>query len=177
MSQLKELLLTQTGYSAWATQRLLSACSPLTLEQLDSRHGASHASILGTFCHMHDGERVWLIRLGASGTWRLPMNPSAEQSFESLVQSWPAIWEGYRQWLESASDVDLTDEVSTLLPDATIHGPRWQIALHAVNHSTLHRGQIITMLRTVGIPPPNTDLTSYLTAAQRPRHQPEKDLS
>jgi len=81
------------------------------------------------------------------------------------------------QWLESASDVDLTDEVSTLLPDATIHGPRWQIALHAVNHSTLHRGQIITMLRTVGIPPPNTDLTSYLTAAQRPRHHPEKDLS
>jgi len=32
--------------------------------------------------------------------------------------------------------------------------PRWQIVLHAVNHSTLHRGQIVTMLRTLGLQPP-----------------------
>jgi uncharacterized damage-inducible protein DinB len=177
MSQLKELLLTQTGYSAWATRQLLNACAPLTLEQLDRALGASHSSILRTFRHMHDGERVWLIRLVESGIWRQPMNPSPEQSFESLVKSWPAIWGGYTQWLESASDADLTLEVSTLLPDATLPGPRWQFALHAVNHSTLHRGQIISMLRTHGVPPPNTDLISYLTAVQRPSHQPEKDLS
>ena len=150
MSQLKELLLTQTGYSAWATRQLLNACAPLTLEQLDRALGASHSSILRTFRHMHDGERVWLIRLVESGIWRQPMNPSPEQSFWSLlVKSWPAIWGGYTQWLESASDADLTLEVSTLLPDATLPGPRWQFALHAVNHSTPHPGQTTTSL-----PPP-----------------------
>ena len=58
MSQLRQILLTETGYSAWATSQLLNACGPLTLEQLDIGLGASHSSILGTFRHIYDGERV-----------------------------------------------------------------------------------------------------------------------
>jgi uncharacterized damage-inducible protein DinB len=162
MSPLQPLLLTLTGYSAWATGQLLRACSALSLKQLDSGLGASHSSILGTLRHIHDGERVWLLRLMAVGSWRLPQGPGCEYSFEVLVQSWPELWQGYRQWLESASDADLNDEFTTLLPEGTqLCGPRWQIVLHAVNHSTLHRGQIITMLRTLGLQPPSIDLTSY----------------
>jgi hypothetical protein len=63
MSQLKELLLAHIGYSAWATRRVLGACSALTVEQLDEETGASHFSILQTLRHIHDGERVWLRRL------------------------------------------------------------------------------------------------------------------
>jgi uncharacterized damage-inducible protein DinB len=177
MSHLKELLLTQTGYSAWATGQLLHACAPLTVDQLDTGLGASHSSILRTFRHIYDGERVWLIRLVEAGVWRLPMGPAPEHSFEFLVQTWPELWRGYRQWLESASDGDLTHEFSTILPHATLRGPRWQIVLHEVNHATLHRGQIITMLRSLGLQPPNTDLTTYLTAMQRPTRELEKDRS
>jgi uncharacterized damage-inducible protein DinB len=36
--------------------------------------------------------------------------------------------------------------------------------LHVVNHSTLHRGQIITMLRQLGLQPPNNDLMTYFVA-------------
>ena len=39
--------------------------------------------------------------------------------------------------------------------------PLWQIVLHVVNHATLHRGQVMAMLRQLGIPPPPTDLISY----------------
>jgi uncharacterized damage-inducible protein DinB len=166
MSPLMQLLLTQTSYSAWATGQLLNACAPLTLEQLDRGFGASHSSILRTFEHIYDGERVWLERLIERGVWRLPTGPAPEYTFEFLVQSWPNLWQGYRQWLESASDDDLTHEFSTLLPEeATLRGPRWQIVLHAVNHSTLHRGQVITMLRALGCQPPSTDLMSYYLAA------------
>lgn len=165
MSQLRQILLTETGYSAWATSQLLNACGPLTLEQLDIGLGASHSSILGTFRHIYDGERVWLERLIESGVWRLPTGPPPEYTFEFLVQSWPKLWQGYRQWLESASDTDLAHEFPTLLPEeTTLRGPRWQIVLHAVNHSTLHRGQLITMLRQLGLQPPNTDLMTYYVA-------------
>jgi uncharacterized damage-inducible protein DinB len=162
MSQLKQLLLAHIGYSAWATHQVLEACSSLTVHQLDKGLGASHSSILRTFRHIHDGERVWLRRLIEVDNESLPRGSAPEHSFEFLVQSWPELWAGYRQWLEAASDDDLTLELSTVLPDdAIFRVPRWQIVLHAINHSTFHRGQIITMLRSFGVQPPNTDLTAY----------------
>ena len=91
MAHLQQLLLAQTGYSAWDTRQLLDACSPLTLAQLDSSPGASHSSILRTFRHMHDGERVWLRRLAEAGEWRLPSGPAPEHSFEFLVQAGPEL--------------------------------------------------------------------------------------
>ncbi len=33
---------------------------------------------------------------------------------------------------------------------------------HVVNHSTYHRGQLVTMLRQLGHTPPSTDFTRYL---------------
>jgi uncharacterized damage-inducible protein DinB len=35
------------------------------------------------------------------------------------------------------------------------------VVMHLVNHATLHRGQIITMLRTFDLPIPNTDMARY----------------
>jgi uncharacterized damage-inducible protein DinB len=165
MSELKQLLVAHMEYSAWGTRRVLDACAPLSAEQLDRGLGASHSSILRTFRHIHDGERVWLQRLVESGPGSLPSGPAPEHSVEFLVESWPGLWRGYREWLESASEVDLNEEISTLLPDgADFRVPRSQIVLHAINHSTFHRGQIVSMLRALGVQPPNTDLTCYYAA-------------
>ena len=163
MSQLKQLLLSQTAYSAWATSQLLGACSALTADQLDHGLGATHCSLIQTFCHFYDGERVWLRRLiGTSDEQRLPSGPAPELSFGFLVQSWPSLWQTYRDWIESAKEAELTEIISTVLPDGPLlRVARWQIVLHAVNHSTLHRGQVVTMIRVLGIKPPNTDLTAY----------------
>ncbi len=162
MSQLRQLLLAHTGYSAWATGQILGVCSPLTTEQLDCDFGASHTSILRTLRHIHDGELVWLRRLQEAQNDRLPPGPAPEHSFEYLAQSWPELGESYRQWIESASDDELSEEIVTVLPDGGLFRvPRWQIVLHAINHTSYHRGQIVTMLRALGVQPPNTDLTCY----------------
>ncbi len=162
MSQLRELLLAHTGYSAWATGRVLETCSSLTEEQLGRNCGVSHSSLLQTLRHCHDGERVWLRRLVEVDNDRLPRGSAPGHSFESLVKSWPELWEGYRGWLEAASENDLTVELSTVLPDdAVFRVPRWQIVLHVINHTSFHRGQIITVLRGFGAQPPNTDLTAF----------------
>jgi uncharacterized damage-inducible protein DinB len=162
MSALKQLVLAQTNYTAWATRRVLNACSSLSLDQIESGLGASHSSVLGTLNHIYDGERVWLDRLKEDGVWRLPEDPAPGRSFEFLVQFWPELWLGYRQWIDPVSEADLTHEFTTLLPaEKQLRGPRWQIISHVVNHSTLHRGQIVTMLRTFGLKPPNVDFMSF----------------
>jgi uncharacterized damage-inducible protein DinB len=33
---------------------------------------------------------------------------------------------------------------------------------HVVNHATLHRGQVVGMIRQLGVAPPPTDLLFYL---------------
>jgi uncharacterized damage-inducible protein DinB len=162
MSQLQQLLLGHIDYSGWATGQILNACSPLDSDQLDLDCGASHTSILRTLRHIHDGERVWLRRLEEVDNDRLPRGPAPERSFEYLVESWPVLRESYRRWLEAASDLDLNEEILTILPDdEEFRVPRLQIILHVINHTSHHRGQIVTMLRAFGVQPPNTDLTCY----------------
>jgi len=36
--------------------------------------------------------------------------------------------------------------------------PDWKLLLHVVNHATLHRGQIMGMLRQLGKQPPTNDI-------------------
>jgi len=48
----------------------------------------------------------------------------------------------------------------------SVDGIAYEIAagkavLHLVNHNTLHRGQVMAMIRQLGIAPPPTDLTVY----------------
>ena len=167
MSQLKQLLLIHTDYSAWATRQLLDACSPLTLDELKRDFGASHAGILRTFCHYYDGERIWLRQLIEADGQRLPSGSAPELPFETLVQSWPELWIACRQWLKAATEADLIQELETVLPGGTVlRSTRWQLLLHVVTHSTMHRGQIISMLRDLGMKPPDTDdLTYFLIAS------------
>jgi uncharacterized damage-inducible protein DinB len=45
---------------------------------------------------------------------------------------------------------------SSILPDMTAAEVRH--SQHVVNHATLHRGQVVGMIRQLGIVPPSTDL-------------------
>ncbi len=40
---------------------------------------------------------------------------------------------------------------------------------HVANHATLHRGQIVGMIRQLGIEPPSTDLLFYLRREISPK--------
>jgi uncharacterized damage-inducible protein DinB len=160
-----QILLSQVDYSAWANQLLLSACSTLTPEELDRDLKASHSSILRTLRHIYYAERVWLKRLQADalppgieiGNQQLFRDPDPEPDLQQLQQAWPSVSEGLHKYVESLSEAEITGEIRGI--DCAIL--RWKLLLHMVNHSTLHRGQVASMLRQLGKQPPNTDLFSY----------------
>src|SRR5215475_995175 len=61
-----------------------------------------------------------------------------------------------------SADADIARQVhfkSRFVGDAGL--PAWQIVMHVVNHGTLHRGQIVGMLRQLGVKPPATDIVFY----------------
>jgi uncharacterized damage-inducible protein DinB len=167
MLSAKELLLSDAGYSAWCNQCLLDACSGLPAEERERDLRISHANVLCTLRHICDGEKVWLdcLRSTAEGeTWRLPQGPVPEPSFAALQQDWPALWDGYRGWLEGIGDESLAAEVIVQLPDKAPRLPRWKILRHVFEHSTLHRGQIVGMIRMLGHAPPGIHFMDYCLA-------------
>jgi uncharacterized damage-inducible protein DinB len=164
----KQLFLSDIRRSAWADQRLLEGCNALTAEELERDFRISHSSILGTLRHFYDGERVWLLCLRTTadhGTWRLPQGPAPELSPDALGKLWPEIWQGFDHWLENLPESSLGIELTLQLPGGIERRfPRWKILRHVLEHSTLHRGQVVGMIRMLGHQPPGSSPMDYYLA-------------
>ena len=72
------------------------------------------------------------------------MKPSGRE----LQQRW-------EDWAAALTDPDLTRVVDYKDHEGQRHMRLrvWQIVLHVVNHATLHRGQVMAMLRQLGVAP------------------------
>jgi uncharacterized damage-inducible protein DinB len=78
------------------------------------------------------------------------------------VIAWPRIQKGWEEWAAAVTPEELVRVVDYKDLKGNPHStPVWQIALHVVNHATLHRGQAMSLLRQLGVAPPPTDLIFY----------------
>jgi uncharacterized damage-inducible protein DinB len=156
----RELLLYYTDYSVWATERLLSACVTLTPEEIDREVGGSHASIRRTLYHFYISEEFWVQCLRDNAMPRLADIGDADPtptSLDDMQRVWPVVWRDLRTYVHAATEDELAGQL--VGPDCRIH--RWKLLMHMVNHATLHRGQVTSMVRQIGKKPPNTDLFTY----------------
>ena len=69
----------------------------------------------------------------------------------------------FEVFVNSLSDAVLESEFTIEMPWLKGKQPCYVYIQHVVNHSTYHRGQLITMGRGLGLlNPPNTDFTMFL---------------
>lgn len=148
---------THLKYSTWASQRVFEAAKKLSPEDLTRNVGVSHSSILGTLSHIHFADRVWYSRVVD------PNEPVIRESdLATLEKEWPAIQRKWETWAEGLQDADLGRLIATKSPDGTPYQVAVEkVVLHLVNHNSLHRGQVMGMIRQLGIAPPPTDLMMY----------------
>ncbi len=148
------------AYNAWANNRIFDAVQNLTDEQYKKDMKTSHGSIHGTLTHIVGAEKIWLERFNGNPQ---PFLKSEEIATAAELR---AIWEqvGFvmAQWIGTMSDKKLHEvfEMKTLKGDVYKH-VYWQAFQHVVNHSSYHRGQIITLLRQLEAPPVSTDLILF----------------
>ena len=148
---------THLRYSGWASQRLLDAAKKLSPEDLTRNVGASHSSILGTLSHIHFADRIWYSRV---------VDPNEavirESNWATLEKEWPAIQRKWEAWAEGLQDSDLGRMIACKSMDGIAYEVvAEKVVLHLVNHDSLHRGQVMGMIRQLGIAPPPTDLMMY----------------
>ena len=146
------------AYDEWANARLLRTVAELSDEELTRDLGSSFASIRDTFSHLVVTEWVWLRRWKGESPSSLPEWVDAPGP-PLLAAKLREIEAERAEWVASLRDDDLRRQISYV----NMKGERWRYVLsdalvHLVNHSTYHRGQIVTMLRQVGVAPPSTDL-------------------
>jgi uncharacterized damage-inducible protein DinB len=149
---------THLRYTGWASQRLLDAALKLDPEQLSRDMHVSHKSVLETLSHIFFADRIWFARVVDPEEAAPPSSLTPDE----LSTQWLRIQNRWEQWAESLTDADLDRVVHY----KSIKGDPYEnrlgeILMHVVNHGTLHRGQVMAMLRQHGVAPPPTDLIGY----------------
>ncbi|HEY7336643.1 MAG TPA: DinB family protein [Bryobacteraceae bacterium] len=147
-------------YSGWASRKLIEAAANLTPEERGSPMGVSHESVQQTLAHIYFADSAWYTRTVDSS--RPVPNPEDRPTLESLSSVWQDLQGKWEAWTDSISDADLERVAVYKLRDGSPgETPVWQIVTHVVNHATLHRGQVVAILRQLDIKPPATDILWY----------------
>jgi uncharacterized damage-inducible protein DinB len=156
-----ELLRLLYQFNAWADRRLLDACGALSHEQFTRNLGSSFSSVRDTLVHLYGAEWVWNERFQG----RSPSSLVSGAGYPDLASVRAKLEEMDRYYIDFVSkltqqDLDRVIRYKSFSGDE-FSNPLWQ-SLHQVsNHATYHRGQVITMLRQLGVKPVSTDLIMY----------------
>lgn len=150
------------AYNRWANCSVLDAAGRLSPEELARDLGSSFPSVRETLAHVLGAEWIWLER------WRGSSPPGFPESWdlsslESLRAQWTEVEADQRAFVEELNEAALDRVVAYRNTRGTaFENPLWQLLRHVVNHSTYHRGQVITLLRQLGAEAVATDLVLYL---------------
>jgi uncharacterized damage-inducible protein DinB len=154
-------------YNRWANARTIDAAAQLSSEQFVRDLQSSHRSVRDTLAHILAAEWIWLERWNGVFPKAL-LNPADFESVESLKSRWAEVERGYTDFIKGVTDDSLRGVITyTNTRDEEWSYPLWQMFQHVMNHSTYHRGQVITMLRQLGAEVSPVDLLIYMDEKNR----------
>ena len=145
-------------YTVWANHRVMRVAATLAPDDFKRDLGSSHGGVRGTLTHMMGAEWIWLERFkGVSPTRALDESEFAD--IVALRDRWTLIEDHRADWFRSLREADAAAPVEVrTLAGVAYRTPLWQLLQHVANHSSYHRGQVITMLRQLGARTVSTDL-------------------
>ncbi len=90
----------------------------------------------------------------ASGS-KLSMNELVDE-IRNLDKKW-------EEWISESSEEDLRRLLHfTTSRGESFHQPIYELLMHLFNHATYHRGQLVTIMRALGLEEiPKTDFVNY----------------
>ena len=162
------------SYTEWANELAMTAAGKLPDESLRRDVGISHNSIFGTLLHMAGAEWIWLERWhgrspARAEAWSM-WTPASCADLAMLQDRWAEVADRRGQYVARLDESTLAAD----LPFKLLSGDASSMRLvdqmqHVANHATLHRGQVVGMIRQLGIDPPSTDLLFYLRREISPK--------
>jgi len=146
-------------YNLWANERLTAWLMTLDRNTLYEKTGSSFGTIDRTLQHMLSGQIYWhtILVKGQINAFNLPVREHAvEEVIADLVKS--------SQQLITDLSIFNDQQLMESIRVSDSMQSRCEYILHAVNHGSYHRGQVVTMCRALGVTGeiPVTDYEGYL---------------
>lgn len=161
---MKTILNDYTNYNYWANKKICDLLLTLDNSIIEKDMPSSFRTIKDTVYHIWGAEWIWLLRIEVNNN-SLIQSPVKDfaGSFVEAVESFHKV---SGEIVKLVSDTD-EKELSRNITYQNLAGKEfsnrfYEIIMHCMNHSTFHRGQIITMLRNAGVTDLfSTDLITY----------------
>jgi uncharacterized damage-inducible protein DinB len=155
---MKELLLQFSAYHLWANQLLLDGISQLPEEKQNQEIVSSFPTLYKTVLHIWDAESIWWQRLKLQERINIP-SETFKGTMKELGNNLLQQNKQWNEWIENAQ-THMLEHVFQYQNSKReqFKQPTYQMLLHLFNHGTYHRGQLVTMLRELGVEKiPQTD--------------------
>ncbi len=159
---MRELLVQYALYHLWANQQIMEAILLLPEEKHSYEIESSFKSLYKTVLHLWDAESIWWQRMKLQERISLP----SERFTGNMKELTQNLLLQDKQWIEwvSRAQEHMLQHVFQYQNSRKeqFKQPIYQMILHLFNHGTYHRGQLVTLLRQLGLSKiPNTDFISW----------------
>ena len=146
-------------FNRWANQRLGSWLLTLDRNILYKETGSSFGTIDRTLQHILSAQVYWHSIL-AKGEINEFNQTAQENAVDKIIADIVATSQQLIDVVSTFSEQQFIEPIQ--VSDGT--QSRYEYILHVVNHSTYHRGQVVTMCRALGVTQevPVTDYDGYL---------------
>jgi uncharacterized damage-inducible protein DinB len=148
---MKEVLNEMAAYHLWANKLLLDYINDLPADQKVTEVKSSFSSLHTTLLHIYNAEVVWWQRVKLQERITSPAESFTGSTSELISE----IFRQNKEWQDYI--INLQDHV---LSHELIYfnskkekfkQPIYQVLIHLFNHGTYHRGQLVTILRQLGV--------------------------
>jgi len=152
-------------YDEWATGRTLESVSSLSEESYQRDLKSSHGGVHGTLVHIYGADLIWLERWKGKPTFGL-ISVEHVPTLDVLKGMWKRYRDELSEYVNGLDAGMLSAPLSYSDSRGNRHAePLYRQMQHRVNHSSYHRGQVVTMVRQLGEKPQNTDLIAFYRAS------------
>lgn len=147
---LQKLMTNYADYNLWANQQFITWLSAKSIEELNTEVPSSYSSILKSLHHIWAVEEYWYSIIFQKDDF---INLYTSQELikddicEGLIQRSKTLVDEIRLLSEN----QLIEKVEVVSPWFQANMERYEYIQHLFNHSTYHRGQIVTIGRNIGI--------------------------
>ncbi len=159
---LQKLMRNYADANVWSNETLTNWLQTKPAEKLDMEVPSSFSSLAKTIVHIWDTERFWLSVLKGtppppSFRW-VGFTGTAQEAIEGLMKE----SKDFSEYVNSLTEEELQADCYLDTPWAKGTLPKYEFIQHAMNHSTYHRGQLVTIGRNVDLTDaPMTDYNYY----------------
>lgn len=149
-------------YNLWVTNIVIEWLHQITDEQWEQAINSSFNSIAQTTLHVVSAQKIWM------DYWRKKPDPiflsvRFKGTKNELIEIWKKSSGELKDFIETYPEEKYSQDVIFKWPKGEEGRMEfWQTFTHLINHTTYHRGQLVTLLRQTGFTKfSSTDLAAY----------------